>query len=98
MNTFAPDNHSLSVRILTLTAFIIVLAQIPTVLGKLTIEKECGENTCEPHYYCSSADHFCRPCQIVFDPVLGNYDKAVCERDCQGLCALHEKNNSFDII
>lgn len=55
-----------------------------SVHAKLTISKECGDIICQPHNYCSQIDHTCRPCQVACDPTLGNYDKGVCEKDCQG--------------
>jgi hypothetical protein len=80
--------HNFTISVIAI-AIIFRIGLLPNgVQGKLTISKECGDLICKPHNYCSSVDHFCRPCQVACDPALGNYDKAVCEKDCQGMSML----------
>jgi hypothetical protein len=84
-STESPTFHFRRLKFLSLCIFTLsLLKNPPGAHGKLTIEKECGDIVCESHYYCSKMDHSCRPCQLTCDPALGNFDKSVCERDCQG--------------
>lgn len=71
---------------------------VDSVQAKLTIAKECGELVCKPHNYCSQVDHSCRPCQVACDPALGNYDKDVCEKFCQGRMSYACNITNFRIL
>lgn len=50
----------------------------------ITIEgPKCGQKVCKTSEYCSEFDNTCQPCSVVCDVKSHNYEKNVCELQCQ---------------
>ncbi|KAJ8975847.1 hypothetical protein NQ317_007452 [Molorchus minor] len=68
-----------------LSTFALVFgALLSSVLCELTIEGvKCGQRTCKLTEYCSEFDRTCQSCSGICNATVHNYDKILCEKDCQ---------------
>ncbi|KAJ8958927.1 hypothetical protein NQ318_019696 [Aromia moschata] len=63
---------------------LIFLCGVSGVLCQLTVGSvKCGQRTCGLKEYCSDFDKTCQPCSGICDETSHNFDRDVCQKDCQ---------------
>ncbi|KAJ8916244.1 hypothetical protein NQ315_016383 [Exocentrus adspersus] len=63
---------------------LVVVVVVSVVRCELTLgEVRCGQKNCKQWEYCSEFDKTCQPCKGVCDDSTHNFDRSLCEKDCQ---------------
>lgn len=61
-----------------------MLCTLQSVRCSLTVDGvKCGQKTCNQWEYCSAFDGTCQKCEGICDTTHHNYDKDLCEKECQ---------------
>lgn len=63
---------------------LLLMSNVPAVSAALINEgPNCGTKTCMTYQFCSKFHTQCEDCSTICDPVKHNYEKEICQQDCQ---------------